>query len=213
MELFIVWIGTVIVSFAMELTNELRMFKDAADNGYKIDIKRLSEFSKQMNPDAAKTTLMSLLIPIMNIIGVMQRTLQYNNVRYMILDQLSVIDTLIPMTKEDKEKYKEKPSSMKALIITVKSQTEDELTSINYTDGDEKRVKFEEKLKIMAEEITSRMRAEELTKSTIQPNEEKTQTILLDGQKQQLEDLKNSILNQDITTKESDGDTFVKKHR
>lgn len=43
MEFLALWLGTCVASFGMEITNELRMFKDAADAGYKIDVKRLSE--------------------------------------------------------------------------------------------------------------------------------------------------------------------------
>ena len=56
------------------MANELRMFKDAADSGYRIDINRMSELSKQVNPEASNAILKSLLIPVLNIVGVFQRT-------------------------------------------------------------------------------------------------------------------------------------------
>ena len=55
MELLVLWLGTSITSFCMEMANELRMFKDVADAGYKIDIRRLSDLSKQLNPNASKS--------------------------------------------------------------------------------------------------------------------------------------------------------------
>ena len=61
MEIIILWIGTIIASFGMEMANELRMFKDAADSGYRIDINRMSELSKQVNPEASNAILKSLL--------------------------------------------------------------------------------------------------------------------------------------------------------
>ena len=70
MELLVLWLGTSITSFCMEMANELRMFKDVADAGYKIDIRRLSDLSKQLNPNASKATLLSMLIPIFNIMQV-----------------------------------------------------------------------------------------------------------------------------------------------
>ena len=36
MEFLVFWLGTSIVSFGMEIANELRMFKDVADVGYKV---------------------------------------------------------------------------------------------------------------------------------------------------------------------------------
>jgi len=122
----------------MEISSELRIFKDAADNGYKIDVNRISELARQINPNASKVTLMSLLIPIVNIMGVLQRTMIYNNARHMILDQLSVMDSLIPMTKKEEEEYKQNPSTMNALFLNIKSQMENEPICISYTDGDER---------------------------------------------------------------------------
>lgn len=105
MELLVLWVGTSITSFCMEMANELRMFKDVADVGYKIDIRRLSDLNKQLNPNASKTTLLSMLIPIFNIMQVFQRTVQYNNIRPMIFDQLNVMDVLEEMSEIEKQEY------------------------------------------------------------------------------------------------------------
>lgn len=81
MEFLILWLGTSVASFGMEIANELRMTKDVADAGYKIDVKRLSELGKQLNPNATKATLLSMLIPIFNVVQVFQRTIQYNTIQ------------------------------------------------------------------------------------------------------------------------------------
>jgi uncharacterized protein YbcV (DUF1398 family) len=138
MELLIIWILTIIASVVMELSSELRIFKDVADNGYKIDVKKISELASQINPNASKVTLMSLLIPVVNIMGVFQRTMIYNNVRHMILDQLSVLDSLIPMTKEEEEEYKKNPSAFNAIYINARKQTQSSSESISYTENNEK---------------------------------------------------------------------------
>lgn len=57
MEFLFLWLGTSIASFSMEIINELRLFKDVADAGYKIEVKRLSELGKQLNPNASNATL------------------------------------------------------------------------------------------------------------------------------------------------------------
>lgn len=138
MELFVIWIGTIITSFIMEIKNELRIFKDIADSGYKIDIKRLSEFSRQANPDASKVSLISLLMPVLNIWDVLKRTLMYNNARCTIIDQLNVIDLLIKMTKEEEEEYSKNPTGFNALRIIAKPQLNNKLQSVSYIDDNEK---------------------------------------------------------------------------
>ncbi len=122
MELLVLWLGTSIASFCMEMANELRMFKDVADAGYKIDIRRLSDLSKQLNPNASKATLLSMLIPIFNIMQVFQRTVQYNNARPMILDQLNVMDALEEMSEIEKQEYQKKPTGLNALLIPLKDE-------------------------------------------------------------------------------------------
>ena len=105
MEFLIIWLSTVAVSFGMEIANELRMFKDVADAGYRVDVNRLSELGKQLNPNSVNVTLLSLLMPVVNIMYVFQRAIQYNNVRPMILDQLNVIYVLKEMTELEKIEY------------------------------------------------------------------------------------------------------------
>jgi len=122
MEFLFFWLGTSVVSFCLEMANESRMFKDVADAGYKIDIRRLSELNKQINPNASKISFISMLIPIFNIIQVFQKTIQYNNVRPMILDQLNVLDALEEMTEIEKQEYLKKPTGLNALLIPLKSE-------------------------------------------------------------------------------------------
>lgn len=123
MEFLAIWIGTVAASFAMEMANEFRIFKDVADAGYKIDVQRLSELQKQINPDATKITLLSMLVPIFNILDVFQRTIQYNNARPMLLDQLSVTGVLEEMSDYEKKEYAKKPTGLNALIVPLKSES------------------------------------------------------------------------------------------
>lgn len=124
MELLIFWLGTSIASVGMELANEFRMLKDVADAGYKIDIIRLSELGKQLNPNASKTTLLSMIIPVFNIMKVLENTIQYNNIRPMILDQLNIINVLEEMSEREKQEYLKNPTGLNALLIPLKLEKE-----------------------------------------------------------------------------------------
>lgn len=136
MEFLVLWLGTSVASFGMEIANELRMFKDVADVGYKVDVKGLSKLGKQLDPNASKVTLISMLIPIFNVIRVFQRTIQYNNIRPMILEQLSVIDTLEEMSEIEKTEYLKNPTRLNAVIVPLKSQIRlSKATCIKINDG------------------------------------------------------------------------------
>lgn len=201
MEIIILWISSIIISIVLEIKNELRIFKDVADNGYKIDINRLDEISKQINPNATKATLYSLLLPFLNLKGVCERTIQYNNIRPFILDQLSVLDSLIPMTKEEEKKYNEKPSSINALAVSV----------ISLING--KNIINEQKDKVneinteIEESIEEIVLLEEL--STLLINDKNEDNILvkenplsIEEQKKQLEDLKDYVISTQINNEE-----------
>lgn len=140
MELLILWIGSIIVSFSMEIINELKIFKDVADQGYKIDISRINELTKASNKENAKNTLMTLLIPGVNIASVLQRTMQYNSTRWMLIDQLKVMDFVTPFTKEEQQKYNQKPTVMNAISLNVLTSTEKRTSnaSISYLEGKKK---------------------------------------------------------------------------
>lgn len=145
MDFLFLCLGTSITSFFMEIANELKVFKDVADAGYKIDIKRLSELEQQLNPNAPKITFLSMIIPIFNIIQVFQRTIQYNNIRPMILDQLSAINALEEMSEIEKQKYSKNPTYLNAFLIPLKSEIRlAKATTIEIDDGNEKSIIFYE---------------------------------------------------------------------
>lgn len=139
MEFLIFWLGTSIASFVMQIANEMRLFRDAADAGYKIDINRFADLGKQLNPNAPKLTVLSMLIPGFNIIEVFKTTVEYNNVRPMVIDQLRVMNVLEAMSEIEKTQYLKKPTSLNALLIILKSKTNlNEVTLITINDGNQK---------------------------------------------------------------------------
>lgn len=123
MEFLAFWLGTSITSFCMEIANELRVFKDVADAGYKIDIRRMAELQDQLDPNIQKASVLSMVIPIFNIIQVFQKTIQYNNIRPMILDQLSILELLKEMSESEKQEYAKKPTGLNALLIPLRKET------------------------------------------------------------------------------------------
>lgn len=264
MELLVLWLGTSITSFCMEMANELRMFKDVADAGYKIDIRRLSDLSKQLNPNASKATLLSMLIPIFNIMQVFQRTVQYNNARPMILDQLNVMDALEEMSEIEKQEYQKKPTGLNALLIPLKAEiriskaasikidTNTEKSEIFYemddslenitilkVNGDASRLTVDEQKKKVIEAWKNIVSAGmekygdkesfanalrnntnlDLSHSSVDKNEEVSkpvQELSIRDQKQALENLKNELIEEQLTTQKShteNGPTLTKRRK
>lgn len=134
MEYLAFYIIAIIAGFVMKLTNELRIIKDVADAGYKIDMKRVNELNNSLNLD--HNSNLEMFIPILNIIRVMESTMQYNSARPMILDQFNTLDCLQEMTESEKEEYLKKPTALNAILINVISEAKKEsgIMKINFKD-------------------------------------------------------------------------------
>ena len=102
MGFLIFWLGTSVASIGLTFANELRVFKDIADAGYKIDINKFSELGKQIDPQQKKITLLSMLIPMYNLMTVLQSVINYNNRRSYFLDSLHVMNILEEMSEIEK---------------------------------------------------------------------------------------------------------------
>ena len=122
MEILVIWLVTVIASFGMEISHELRVFKDIANAGYKYNLKRVNELSEYFNSDTLKKTLISLLVIGYNIFYVFDKANKYNNARPMLLSQLDVAGVLEEMTDEEKKEYLKEPTGFNAIKIQIKSE-------------------------------------------------------------------------------------------
>ena len=165
MGLLFVWLGTSVASFGLEIANELRVFKDAADAGYKIDINKLADLK---NFKTSKIMFLSLLIPIVNIMQVVQNTIKYNAARETILDQLSLVDALEEMSDVEKQEYLKKPTGLNAILILLKAKmiTLNETSIENDTDNAELHEKND-----MDNEISKNTNLIQLPSIAVQENE------------------------------------------
>ena len=53
-------IGTIVISIYMNISIEFKLLKDVADEGYKIDPKKLSETMSEIAPNSNKENIMKL---------------------------------------------------------------------------------------------------------------------------------------------------------
>lgn len=131
-------IGGFIISFCMETVNEMRLFKDISDAGYKIKVKGMSELGKKANTNESKVTFLLMLIPIFNIMKVIEKTILYNNARSTILDQLSDIDVLEEMSEWEKQEYSKNPTGLNALLVLLKTEIRlSKVPSVIIIEGDD----------------------------------------------------------------------------
>lgn len=121
MKILVMWLGTVVASFFMEIGNELRMYKDVADAGYKINNSKLLEMLGKGRESKPSLSTLFLLTPVINIMFVMKNTLDYNDRRDDLLTQLHVIGALDEMSDYEKSEYAKRPTGLNALLVPFKT--------------------------------------------------------------------------------------------
>ncbi len=121
MKILIMWLGSVVASFFMEIGNELRMYKDAADAGYKVNNSKLLERLGKGRESKPSLSTLFLLTPVINIMFVMKNTLDYNDRRDDLLTQLHVMGALDEMSDYEKSEYAKRPTGLNALLIPFKT--------------------------------------------------------------------------------------------
>lgn len=120
-ELIIIYILTIVLSFIGEMSNAFMMFKDIASAGYKMDIHKMNEIAKQMEISSGKNSTLRLFIPIYNLYKVLVSRYKYVQQRQFILSELNIYDVLEEMTESEKQEFQKKPTGFNAMWIMAKS--------------------------------------------------------------------------------------------
>lgn len=139
MEGFVFWGTTIVASVSMEIVKELKVFKYAADDGYRINLEKAKEYDdNQSDIDVFKKAI-SHFIPVYNILNTMNEINMFNEKTPTLLNQLHVMNLLEPMSDEEKEEYNKKPSLFNAFKVNMKHEREIEKSDyVNVTDRGKK---------------------------------------------------------------------------
>lgn len=112
MEFLVLYSGSIILSFSMDLITIFRMLKDIGNAGYKINIKKMEQFKTDDNLS------FRYLIPGYNIFSAMKIGFEFIQNREMVYNQLITIGALEGMNAEEYKKYQNKPSVMNMLMMS-----------------------------------------------------------------------------------------------
>lgn len=110
--------GTIGVSRIADVANSLRIFKDAADKGYKI--KPGGKVILNPNEDV-QLKKMARWVPIVNLLDTYNNIIAYNNNVDLILKALEEMDLLEEMSDDEKEIYNKKPTTLNAILTPLKA--------------------------------------------------------------------------------------------
>ena len=120
MEYLGYWLATVIASFIGEIANDLRVFKDAASAGYKINLNQTTEGKNQIFSSYTNFMFFKMLLPLINIIEVYKNIIVYNNNKEMLIEQLYAQDKLEVMSTNERAEWLKKPTALNAIIVPIR---------------------------------------------------------------------------------------------
>lgn len=207
MEFLLLCLATSVLSLGMEMANELRVFKDAADNGYKINWEKLTELGQQVN---LKELIVSLLVPFFNMFKVLQNTVDFNNQRAMMLTQFKVMGLLEEMNEIEKNEYLKKPTALNALLVPIKIYRRAmKAEFVQYEDGEiyyERSNNFDEITILRVTGTATNLSADEQKKIVLNLWQE---TFASARCFDDYEDFKQNIFGDSLTSEEKDD--FTKK--
>ena len=104
MELFLWYIWTIIFSFCLESINLVKIFKKAAESGFKINRKYLKDFQEYLNNQKSETLLIFIGI---NIITSLERLI-INTIKIdKILYDMKIMNVITKMNEEEILSYEQ----------------------------------------------------------------------------------------------------------
>lgn len=114
-----IWLATIVVSFGIDVMDTFRTNKMAADEGYKINNKKILELGNDVSPELVKTSLFVTFIPVANVISSAYRSMKKVMSPINILDQYEILGVLEEMSDYEKCEYAKNPTGFNAIKVPI----------------------------------------------------------------------------------------------
>lgn len=110
MEFLVIWIASIITSYGISFTNILQVLKKAADDGYRVDFKKMKQRLSLVFNDGI------VLIPGFNILYAVKELFDYNNC-VGLLDTFRILELIDHMTIKERAEYVKNATGLNAYLI------------------------------------------------------------------------------------------------
>lgn len=122
MQLVWIWLSTIALSYAVEFKVCLKLIKDIADAGYKINDEKLSEFSNKFNSQVSNRIDLNILnmIPFVNVYTAMKSMIEGTVFIEHVFLELKVLGAVEEMSELEKEEYLNNPTGFNAIMVPIK---------------------------------------------------------------------------------------------
>lgn len=200
------WLITVIGSYTIALRLIFIMMKDLADAGYKLNLDNLKKFNGEVTQNNTNSNIL-LFIPILNMFYSFKMVIDYNNTKWNILDQFSVLGVLESLSPEEKREYEKEPTLLNAFMLSVLKENSNFMKddNIDLDDSYDKNMKtIEENGDLSDKKLIEKV--QEVMKS--QKSDSCSRLDEISKEKEDLENYKEDLIN---SYKKEEVKTLVKK--
>ena len=120
MELLLTWISTIGISWIMVITTLLKLYKEIAKSGYKMCTSQNK--SEYQDIDPQNISILTLFVPIINLIYSSKMTIHINQNMEDMIYQLKILGVIEPMNELEIEEFEKKPTGLNAMLAPAKAQ-------------------------------------------------------------------------------------------
>ena len=149
---------TVLFSFGASTINELRMYKNFANNRYKLDSETInkSKFRKE-NKIPINMSLL-ILIPIINVLNTIKNVFYYEINQERIYNDLKKIFVTEKMTDEESKIYEEFPLGLTSRLLNVRENNRlSDCTKIKLDDNSKIYYRLDDEGQFEIEKVTGQL--------------------------------------------------------
>ena len=124
MNIIEIYIASLLASLGISTINELRMYKDCADNGYRLDSERINKSRFRRENEIPQNMSLLLFVPGVNIIHTIYNVLNYEANHNKVFNKLKELKATERMTNEEFRTYEEFPIGLTSSLLNVRSKEE-----------------------------------------------------------------------------------------
>ena len=117
MNILLAWLITSAEFLLIDTASILRIFKDLADQGFKINYEKFNEFYEHLKDENSKDYFIKMFVPFYNFYRTYIDIQDYNNLHPYLIKEMYTLGLLENMSDFEFQEYQKNPSIINAIIV------------------------------------------------------------------------------------------------
>ena len=119
MNILLAWLITSAEFLLIDTASILRIFKDLADQGFKINYEKFNEFYEHLKDENSKDYFIKMFVPFYNFYRTYIDIRDYNNLHPYLIKEMYTLGLLENMSDFELREYQKNPSIINALRVPL----------------------------------------------------------------------------------------------